>query len=135
VVNFIENEKVGYDYILAEAKKLNNEKALTEITRLGPPPYAKDKLMDVFRVKGKWLDEFNGVIYDKESLKQTPLGEQYFSGKMYTRSKEYSFWDLFKSKSLMWVFRSIFSSAGMITMPRPPWQSNTFRPSRRQKRN
>lgn len=107
VVNFVDNEKVGYDYILAEAKKLNNEKALTEITRLGPPPYAKDKLMDVFRVKGKWLDEFNGVIYDKESLKITPLGEQYFSGKMYTRSKEYSFWDLFK---IMWGMEFFLTS-------------------------
>jgi pimeloyl-ACP methyl ester carboxylesterase len=107
VVNFVENEKVGYDYILAQAKKHNNEKALTEITRLGHPPYAKDKLMHAFQVKGKWLQEFNGVIYDKDYLEKTPLGKQYFSGEMYTRSKEYSFWDLFK---IMWGMEFFLTS-------------------------
>ena len=107
VVNFVENEKVGYDYILSEAKKHNNEEALTELTRLGPPPYAKDKLMNAFQVKGKWLMEFNGVIYDKDSLKKTSIGKQYFSGEMYTHSKEYSFWDLFK---IMWGMEFFLTS-------------------------
>lgn len=98
VVNFVENENLGYEYILKEAKKHNNKKALTELTRLGPPPYAKDKLMDAFQVKGTWLHEFNGMIHDKDKLKKTPLGQQFFSGKMYIHSKEYSFWDLFKIK-------------------------------------
>lgn len=43
--------------------------------------------------------EFNGVIYDKERLEKTAIGDLFFSGKMYSRSKEYSFWDLFK---IMW---------------------------------
>lgn len=107
VVNFIENEKVGYNYILSEAKKHNNEEALVELTRLGSPPYAKDKLKNAFQVKGKWLQEFNGVIHDKDSLKKTSLGEQYFSGKMYTRSKEYSLWDLFK---IMWGMEFFLTS-------------------------
>ena len=107
VVNFLENEKVGYDYILAEAKKRNNEEALTELTRLGPPPYEKDNLMHAFQIKGKWLVEFNGVIHDKDSLEKTPLGEQYFSGEMYTHSKEYSFWDLFK---IMWGMKFFLTS-------------------------
>lgn len=107
VVNFVENEKVGYDYILAKAKKHNNEEALTELTRLGSPPYTKDKLMHAFQVKGKWLVEFDGVIYDKDSLKKTPLGEQYFSGEMYTNSNEYSFWDLFK---IMWGMEFFLTS-------------------------
>lgn len=96
VVNFVENEKIGYDYILAQAEKHNNDEALTELNRLGLPPYAKDKLMHAFQIKGKWLQEFNGVIYDKDNLEKTPLGKQYFSGKMYTDSKEYSLWDLYK---------------------------------------
>jgi pimeloyl-ACP methyl ester carboxylesterase len=107
VVNFLENEKVGYDYILGEAKKRNNEEALTALSKLGPPPYAKDKLMHSFQVKGKWLSEFNGIIYDKDNLIKTPLGEQYFSGKLYTRSKEYSFWDLFK---IMWGMKFFMTS-------------------------
>jgi len=107
VVNFVENEKIGFNYILEEARKRNNKEALTELTRLGSPPYAKDELINAFKVKGKWLTEFNGVIYDKESLKKTPLGEQYFSGKMYTRSKEYSFWDLFK---IMWGMKFFMTS-------------------------
>ncbi len=106
VVNFVENEKVGYDYILAEAMS-NNQEALTELTRLGPPPYAKDKLMHAFQVKGKWLLEFNGVIYDKDRLEKTPLGKQYFSGEMYTHSTEYSFWDLFK---IMWGMEFFLTS-------------------------
>ncbi len=96
VVNFVDNEKVGYDYILAEAKKLNNKDALSDLTRLGPPPYPKDELMHAFQVKGEWLLEFGGLIYDKDGLKKTPIGKQYFSGEMYIHSKEYSFWDLFK---------------------------------------
>ncbi len=107
VVNFVENEKVGYDYILAEAKKHNNQEALTKLTRLGHPPYAKNKLMQAFQVKGKWLSEFDGVIYEKDSLKKTPLGKQYFSGEMYTHSQEYSFWDLFK---IMWGMEFFMTS-------------------------
>ena len=63
--------------------------------------------MHAFQVKGKWLLEFNGVIHDKDSLEKTPLGEQYFSGKMYTRSKEYSFWDLF---NIMWSMKFFMTS-------------------------
>ncbi|BHH82377.1 alpha/beta fold hydrolase [Desulforhopalus sp. 52FAK] len=107
VVNFVENEKIGYNYILAEARKHNNKKALTELTKLGFPPYAKSDLMHSFKVKGKWLQEFNGVIHDKNNLKKTALGKQYFSGEMYTKSKEYSYWDLFK---IMWGIKFFMTS-------------------------
>lgn len=96
VVNFLDNERVGYDYVLAEANIRNNEKALRDLTKIGPPPYEKDNFIHTFKVKNKWLAEFDGIVHDKEGLKKTVLGEQFYSGKLYTRSKEYSFLDLFK---------------------------------------
>lgn len=107
VVDFVQNERVGYDYILEEAKNNGREDALKELIRLGQPPYTKDELMHAFQVKGKWLQEFNGVIYDREFLEKTPLGKQFFSGEMYTQSTEYSLWDLFK---IMWGMEFFLTS-------------------------
>jgi pimeloyl-ACP methyl ester carboxylesterase len=48
---------VGYEAVLARAKALRNERAIAELTAIGPPPYADYKGWPVLR---KWGNRFEG---------------------------------------------------------------------------
>ena len=39
IANFTEGMNAGYRFLLVEAKKRNDMKALNELTKIGPPPY------------------------------------------------------------------------------------------------
>ncbi|WP_304942218.1 alpha/beta fold hydrolase [Vallitalea guaymasensis] len=53
IVDTIENEKVSYNLIFNEAKKLNNTEAIKELSEIGNPPY-KDMIHDI-GIERKWL--------------------------------------------------------------------------------
>jgi len=59
VVNGFDQEVISYEYVLAEAKKNNDEKALEELKKIGRPPYSN--IVGDTITQRKWLDKYGGV--------------------------------------------------------------------------
>ncbi len=62
-VNFVEAEKISYQFTLDRARELNNEQAVSELLEIGPPPYSREQL----GVQRKWLFQFGGEVYGESS--------------------------------------------------------------------
>lgn len=52
------SEAAGYAFVLDEAKRRGNTKAVAELTKLGPPPYTEQQMM----VERRWLGRFAGMF-------------------------------------------------------------------------
>ncbi|HXC54439.1 MAG TPA: alpha/beta hydrolase [Rhizomicrobium sp.] len=52
------SENASYVFVLAEAKRRGNKKAIAELTKLGPPPYSEKQMM----VQRGWLARFAGTL-------------------------------------------------------------------------
>jgi proline iminopeptidase len=59
IANMPEGERASYDWVLAEAKRRENRRALTELERIGPPPHA----LSAMRTERGWVSRFRGDIY------------------------------------------------------------------------
>jgi pimeloyl-ACP methyl ester carboxylesterase len=59
-INYPASERHSYAFIVAEAKRRGNRRALRELEAIGPPPHDSR----AFAVRVKWLMEFRGVIRD-----------------------------------------------------------------------
>lgn len=59
VVNMVDNEAVSYRFVLEEARRRNNPRAVRELERIGAPPYPNMKALMVQR---NWLARFGGSI-------------------------------------------------------------------------
>ncbi len=57
-VRFDDAERVAYDYVLAEAKRRHNTRALRQLLRIGPPPHL-DAVK--FGTRVRWLADFGGM--------------------------------------------------------------------------
>ena len=55
VISKAEGEVIVYDRVLAKARARNDEKAVEELTKSGPPPYASPA---PFRVQRKWANAY-----------------------------------------------------------------------------
>jgi pimeloyl-ACP methyl ester carboxylesterase len=64
IANFVEGQKVAYRFLLAEAERRANKKALAELTGLGAPPYAGAK----WKRCARWLGEFGAVWHSSEKF-------------------------------------------------------------------
>jgi pimeloyl-ACP methyl ester carboxylesterase len=52
------SELASYRFVLDEAKRRGNSKAIAELTKLGPPPYTDKQMM----VQRRWLGRFAGTL-------------------------------------------------------------------------
>jgi pimeloyl-ACP methyl ester carboxylesterase len=52
------SEADGYAFVLEEARRRGNAKAVAELTKLGPPPWTEQKMM----VQRRWLGRFVGIF-------------------------------------------------------------------------
>lgn len=68
VVNMNDNERLSYQYVLKEAKKSNNKRAVKSLEGIGEPPY-KNEIKDLMTQR-KWLGKFKGAVYEKNSLRK-----------------------------------------------------------------
>lgn len=68
VINMNDNEKISYRYVLEEAKKANNHKAVKALGRIGEPPY-KNEMKDLMTQR-KWLGKFKGAVYEKKLIRE-----------------------------------------------------------------
>ncbi|MGE5676179.1 MAG: alpha/beta fold hydrolase [Mycobacterium leprae] len=63
-----DNEAFSYQFTLETARQRGNAKAVRELERIGPPPYAGG-LKDL-GVERKWLGRFGGVIHEGRSIRR-----------------------------------------------------------------
>jgi pimeloyl-ACP methyl ester carboxylesterase len=56
--NLPASEAASYAYVLEEARRRGNAKAVAELTRLGPPPYTEKQMM----AQRGWLARFAGTL-------------------------------------------------------------------------
>jgi pimeloyl-ACP methyl ester carboxylesterase len=68
IANFTQGMSVGYRFLVTEAKKRNDIRALDELARLGPPPYAGDAADAKREIYGKWLEAFGGLWHSSEKF-------------------------------------------------------------------
>jgi pimeloyl-ACP methyl ester carboxylesterase len=60
-----EQEEISYRFVLEQAKKSGDEKAVQELEAIGAPPYANDKLLGKQRTL---LERFGGVTHNRISF-------------------------------------------------------------------
>jgi len=60
IVDMKRGEVISYKFTLAEAIKRNNKKAITQLKKIGEPPYQK---VEDGGIQRKWLSKFNGATY------------------------------------------------------------------------
>ncbi|MGE0821229.1 MAG: alpha/beta fold hydrolase [Candidatus Binatia bacterium] len=70
-VDLEKNEKISYQFALDAATKMDNQKALQQLTAIGPPPYANYKAMLRER---KWVERFGGGRRSKRTDSLVPVG-------------------------------------------------------------
>jgi len=63
VVDLERNEAVSYDFVLREARRRNNRKAISELEKIGPPPYEEHNELVTQR---KWLLKFGGALHNED---------------------------------------------------------------------
>ena len=67
VVNILDNEKVSYQFVINEAERRGNKKALKQLKKLEPYPEKDITDTKALRKQRKWLTKFGGVIYGKKN--------------------------------------------------------------------
>lgn len=70
VVEYSESRKIAHNYVFDYAKKVNDEKALTELMSIGNPPYLHP---EDFGVTYKYIVTYGGAIYNADNFSK--LGE------------------------------------------------------------
>jgi pimeloyl-ACP methyl ester carboxylesterase len=92
ITNWVENDKLSYQWLLKKANEDNNRKALEELRTVGEPPYTESfKQWSVIR---KWQFKYNSMFYnagDKGSA-------TFMAGlKLMLRSPDYKLVDIYNT--------------------------------------
>ncbi len=57
------SEKVSYDFVLSRARELKDRKAIKELEKIGPPPYADPKeAIDKMLIQRKYVIRYGGAV-------------------------------------------------------------------------
>ena len=62
VIDMRRGEEISYNYALASARRANDEKAIRQLEKIGPPPY---KGSDLF-VQRRWLSQYKGDTWSTD---------------------------------------------------------------------
>lgn len=103
-VDFVEAEKISYEFTVDQARILDHQEALEELRQIGPPPYTVDE-REKIGVQRKWLFEFGGEVYGETNNARYLLNLL----KIHLLAPEYSVMDIVNlvrgnnlSQELMW---------------------------------
>lgn len=92
ITNWVENDKLGYQWLLKRAGETNNQKALRELTEVGEPPYLEGfKQWGLMR---KWLLKYKSMIHDAGDKGSATYGK---SANIMLWSPDYSLLDVYHS--------------------------------------
>lgn len=61
VTDMAKNEAISYQYALDQARQLKHRRAIDDLERIGPPPYADP--VTCLMIQRKWLRRFGGVVH------------------------------------------------------------------------
>lgn len=65
IADMTRGEKLSYEFTINEAKRIGNQKAVRELSRIGEPPYLNLRDGGIQR---KWLDKFGGQIMNGSAI-------------------------------------------------------------------
>jgi pimeloyl-ACP methyl ester carboxylesterase len=68
MANFAEGQQVAHRFLLAEAARRSNGKALAELTGLGDPPFPGPDGMAKWKRCARWLGEFGAMWHSSEKF-------------------------------------------------------------------
>ena len=115
VANMPVGETRSYEFALAEAEARKNQKAITELERIGSPPHTVDEML----TSRKWVERFGGSFY----------GDLFTGGLIWAalQTDEASWWDLvlfgrgnqFSLRSLWPEFRTFALDERYLTFEVP----------------
>jgi pimeloyl-ACP methyl ester carboxylesterase len=66
IINMKKGEELSYEYVLNEAKKRRNNRAVNSLQKIGRPPY---KAMKAAGIQRKWLYKFHGATAKSTTMK------------------------------------------------------------------
>ncbi len=92
ITNWVENDKLSYRWLLAEAKQANDRKALQALQAVGEPPYTDG--FDQWAVIRKWQFKYKSMFHDAGDGKSAT----FFDGfRIMLRSPDCSLTDIYNS--------------------------------------
>ncbi|WP_040950549.1 alpha/beta hydrolase [Gorillibacterium massiliense] len=92
IVNWAENDKLSYQWLMEAARERNDRKALKELADIGEPPYLES--LDQWGALRKWQVKYRSMFYDAGDKGSAT----FFSGlNIMLRSPDYSLKDIFNS--------------------------------------
>ena len=59
VADMLQGERLSYDYVLTQAMARGNEKAVKELSAIGPPPHTVDEML----ISRYWVEQFGGSFH------------------------------------------------------------------------
>jgi len=83
-----ENERLSYEFVVGEATKRGDKKALSDLKRIGPPRKGFYQSIDDLMVQRNYLNKFGGATYGKSETMMSSMVMPLL------RSSEYSIFDL-----------------------------------------
>ncbi|GFN33567.1 alpha/beta hydrolase [Paenibacillus curdlanolyticus] len=92
IVNWVENDKLSYMWLLEQAREKKDSKGLRELQLLGEPPYTKD--FEQWSVIRKWQFKYKTMLYDAGDKNSASLTS---SLKVMLKSPDYSLIDIYNS--------------------------------------
>lgn len=92
ITNWVENDKLCYEWLLKKAKETNNQKALNELIKVGEPPYLES--FEQWGVIRKWLLKYKSMVYDAGDKGSATYAKGL---KIMLLSRDYSFKDVYHS--------------------------------------
>ncbi len=69
-IDFLENEKIKYKFVIENAKKHHNAKALSEIEQIKFPKDEFFRNFENYKLIWKWLEYYEGVYYKEKNMKK-----------------------------------------------------------------
>jgi pimeloyl-ACP methyl ester carboxylesterase len=92
IVNWAKSDEIAYDWLLKKAKKAKNQKAISELTEIGRPPYAKE--LAHWNLLRKWLFKLGGYIYEDHQIRHPGMGSLF---KTMLKSPDYRLIDIWNT--------------------------------------
>jgi pimeloyl-ACP methyl ester carboxylesterase len=82
VGNQVRSEYISYNFVLSEAKELNDRKAIRALEKIGPPPYSDPReAIDKMLIERKYVIRYGGAVKKgnlyREAIKPIALCKEY----------------------------------------------------------